>query len=358
MPLLFYGPGGGGGGNGYKYPSEDVAGISYGRNADGNLTLSWSDPEDGGPAAEWKGTVVVCKEGEPPKNIDDGEIVCESAVKNQYRDAGLILDVGGPGYYYGVFPYTKDYVVNANEANVAYIPNDGYNASLENASWSDIAYISSQGIADQVWSVGDEKDIVLAGDYNGTITMQIAGFNHDNLASGGKAGITFLSKQTLGGEVMSVENYQKIVGWRASSMRNDKMPKIKGAFPADLRKVIKTVMKASAEKSGNDGGLHTTEDDVFIPSLSEVFDPDVIDKKYSPNSYPKSELAKKDGSKYAMFKTDEDVKKSVVSGSGADWWTRSESYYSNNHFFYIKSDAGISAGIHGYSKCVCFGFCI
>lgn len=358
MPLLFYGPGGGGGGNGYKYQSKGVSGLSYGRNADGSLTLSWADPEDGWPAAEWKGTVVVCKEGEPPKSIDDGVIVCETTVKNQYRDVGLVLNIGGPGYYYGAFPYTKDYVVNAGGVNVAYIPNAGYNAALKNASWADIAYISSQGIADQVWSVGDEKEIVLSGDYNGSVTMQIAGFNHDNLASGGKAGISFLSKQLLGAEAMSGENYSKEVEWLTSSMRVDKMPRIKGAFPADLRKAIKTVVKASAMYSGSSEGIHTTEDDVFIPSLSEIFVPDAIDKKYSPSSRPSSEFAKKDGAKYAIFGTDENVKKNIVSGKGAGWWTRSENYYSYNRFFYITEDAGISVNMHTYSNCICFGFCI
>ena len=363
MPLLFYGPGGGGGGNGYKYQSKDVSGLSYGRNADGSLTLSWSDPEDGGPAAEWKGAVVVCKEGAPPQSVDDGEIICESAVKNQYRDAGLILNVGGPGYYYGVFPYTKDYVVNVDAANVVYIPNAGYNAALENASWADIAYISSQGIADQVWSVGDEKELVLSGDYNGSVTMQIAGFNHDNLASEGKAGITFLSKQLLGaGEMNIIQGGE--YWWRDTTIRSDIMPQIKRAFPADLQKFIKTAIKTSSgykDYNSSSNGVRATEDDVFIPSLSEVFDSAAIDKKYpfKTSNYYSPEYAKINGAKYPIFETDADVKKSILTGGGARWWTRSGTYTAyGESFFCIGADAGISVETYKTIQGICFGFCI
>lgn len=358
MPIFVHGSGGGGAA-GYKYQSKDVAGLSYSRNADGSLTLNWSDPEDVGPAAEWKGTVVVCKEGEPPKSIDDGEVVCESAVKNQYRDIGLVLNIGGPGYYYGIFPYTKDGVVNTDEANVVYIPNAGYNVALENASWSDIACISSQGIADQVWSVGDEKEIVLSGDYNGSITMQIAGFNHDNLASGGKAGITFLSKQLLGAEQMN-EKRTGYFWWGDSMMRNDRMPKIRGALPAGLQKVIKTIIKASAGTKGQyeSNGVHTTEDDVFIPSLSEIFDSAALDKKCPSSQSLDTEFAKSDGTKYQLFETDVDVKKNALSGGEAEWWTRSGCVYSGTGFLYIKKDAGIYVKNHYASSGVCFGFCV
>lgn len=364
MPLLFYGPGGGGaGGNGYKYQSKGVVGLSYGINADGSLTLNWSDPEDGAPASEWKGTAVVCKEGEPPKSIDDGEVVCESAVKNQYRDAGLVLDVGGPGYYYGVFPYTKDGVVNTDGANVVYIPNAGYDVALENASWSDIAYISSQGIADQVWSVGDEKEIVLSGDYSGSVTMQIAGFNHDSLASGGTAGITFLSKQLLGTGSMQPSGLT-YYWWKDTAIRINKMPQIKGALPADLRKFIKTAIKTSSGRETSNSsseGVRTTEDDVFIPSLSEIFDSATADKKYSPTAsgHYDTQYAKANGAKYPIFETDADVKKSVLSGGGSKWWTRSGTFTSyGTQFYCIGADAGISNEREGTIQGICFGFCI
>lgn len=350
MPLLFYGPGGGGGGNGYKYPSEDVAGISYGRDADGNLTLSWSDPEDGGPAAEWKGTVVVCKEGEPPRNIDDGEIVCESAVKNQYRDAGLILDVGGPGYYYGVFPYTKDYVVNANEANVAYIPNDGYNVALKNASWSDVAYISSQGIAGQVWSVGDEKDIVLAGKYTGSVTMQIAGFNHDNLVSGGKAGITFVSKQVIGSVGMTTKWWPETSMW-------EEVEAVYSSLPDNLKKVIKTVNKTCLKGYVNYSPQYEeVQMKAFAPSAREVA-ADYIAATSSLRSYCPEE-----GAQYDIFKGGmEKHIRETVNGETADWWTRSSKKVYSSAFlswYSVRKSGDVLDMTWSVNQPFCFGFCI
>lgn len=226
--------------------------------------------------------------------------------------------------------------------------------NLAENSWNMIARASEEGIASTLWKVGDEIDVVLSGDYKGSITMQIAGFDHDDLVTGGKAGITFLSKQTLGQERMDNSNYTKNIGWGEAEMRSLVMPKIRASFPTDLQKVIKMVLKSSSKNGGN----FITEDDVFIPSLSEVFDTDAIDQKKPTGC--STELAKKDGDKYGVFRSDEDLQKTVQAGSGVSgWWTRSASFYStSNHYFVIKEDAWISSTGHSSSRPICFGFCI
>lgn len=56
-----------------------------------------------------------------------------------------------------------------------------YDLILENNSWEKIATASERGIANKLWSLGDEKDGYV-----------IVGFDHDDLADGSrKAGITF-----------------------------------------------------------------------------------------------------------------------------------------------------------------------
>lgn len=233
--------------------------------------------------------------------------------------------------------------------------------TLGENSWKMIARASEEGIAKDIWKVGDEIDIVLTGDYKGSITAQIAGFGHDDLVEGGKAGITFLSKQVLSGGMMSDAKSTTITGWEVTLMRSQVMPKIRASLPTDLQKCIKTVLKSSSKGTVSDGGNFVTEDDVFIPSLSEVLSSDSIDQK-GPSNFPVYDYAKhakKDGNKYDVFRSDGDIQKTSQVGSGAvDWWTRSAVYYGTNCFCMITGGAKFDAKQHYNSSNVCFGFCI
>ena len=73
------------------------------------VSLTWTDPGDetsgGQVVAEWEFTRIVRKVGSAPANQNDGVIVVDSTVKNQYMsepfvDTGLTNDTT---YYYGAF---------------------------------------------------------------------------------------------------------------------------------------------------------------------------------------------------------------------------------------------------------------
>ncbi|MFR3238504.1 MAG: DUF6273 domain-containing protein [Acutalibacter sp.] len=73
------------------------------------VSLTWEDPGDetsgGQIVAEWEFTRIVRKVGSAPANQNDGVIVLDSTVKNQYMtepfvDTGL---TNGTTYYYGAF---------------------------------------------------------------------------------------------------------------------------------------------------------------------------------------------------------------------------------------------------------------
>ena len=73
------------------------------------VSLTWTDPGDetsgGQVVAEWEFTRIVRKVGSAPANQNDGVIVVDSTVKNQYLsepfvDTGLTNDTT---YYYGAF---------------------------------------------------------------------------------------------------------------------------------------------------------------------------------------------------------------------------------------------------------------
>lgn len=81
--------------------------------------LSWTDPNDvtvedsnGNiiTIARWKGTRILRKTVDYPQNENDGVLVVDSGVRNQYQtngftDTGLTNDVT---YYYSAFPYTSE----------------------------------------------------------------------------------------------------------------------------------------------------------------------------------------------------------------------------------------------------------
>ena len=90
-----------------------------------SVELYWSEIGDlkdstGETYAAWAGTRVVRKEGTAPANENDGVIVTESVVMNQYAEEPYI-DSGleGKEYYYGLFPYTTDGVFAEGVFSVA-----------------------------------------------------------------------------------------------------------------------------------------------------------------------------------------------------------------------------------------------
>ncbi|MCM3488768.1 hypothetical protein M3689_05535 [Alkalihalophilus marmarensis] len=83
------------------------------------VTLTWTDPADvvldGATIARWKGTKVLRKTGSYPINENDGVLVVDSGVRNQYSTTGFV-DTGltnGTTYYYSAFSYTEDGIYDA-----------------------------------------------------------------------------------------------------------------------------------------------------------------------------------------------------------------------------------------------------
>lgn len=73
------------------------------------VSLTWTDPGDetsgGQVVAEWEFTRIVRKVGSAPANQNDGVIVVDSTIKNQYLSEPFV-DTGltnGTTYYYGAF---------------------------------------------------------------------------------------------------------------------------------------------------------------------------------------------------------------------------------------------------------------
>jgi|GEM_PF-1858784 len=93
------------------------------RAGDGQLTIKWTDPSDltadGVTYSIWDRTVLVRKIGSYPVDETDGDIVVINTIKNQYSVNGYIDSelTNGIAYYYKLFIYSVDNVVNRNPKN-------------------------------------------------------------------------------------------------------------------------------------------------------------------------------------------------------------------------------------------------
>lgn len=356
MPVLTRFPGGGGD-TGYIYQVGNIISPEIQKGTNGTVKLSWGDPADmvvdGKTLSEWKGSIVVCKQGKAPKHIEDGIPVCENTVKDKFKASPLVTDIGGAGYYYAIFPYTKDYAVNVSKENIVLCGS----LDLEFAEWSDIAEASKSGKAEQWWKVGEEKKIELSSPFNTEITLQIADFNHDDLADGsGKAGITFISKEVIDPTGLAFISAKDSYGrsWSGSNFRNVVLPNIKAALPADLRDVIKKVNKFTAGE-GASKNIVSTQDDLFTISQTEMGENLV----YGGTTYI-------EGSQYSIFSDVSKRTKQDVSGAVQEWWTRTHRYsYSTStsetpsiQWVYVNSSGNFYNKSYNNNAKICFGLCV
>ena len=123
-------------------------------------------------------------------------------------------------------------------------------------------------------------------------------------------------------------------GWQASLMRENVMPLIKAAFPADLKAVIKTSTIFTAPDNG-DIELTATQDEVFLLAEYEIFgtrklastQEPIYLKQYAYYSYGNSKV------KYQHNAT----------STATTWWERSPSSSNSVGFLYVSS-GGSGAG--------------
>ncbi len=116
--------------SGYGVPLGNI--INFTAKADDKkVILNWEDPAnivvEGVTVAEWKGTKILRKTGSYPANENDGVLVVDSGIRNQYKTNGFV-DTGLTNeikYFYMAFPYTVDNVYTLNVANrVSAMPTD------------------------------------------------------------------------------------------------------------------------------------------------------------------------------------------------------------------------------------------
>lgn len=212
---------------------------------------------------------------------------------------------------------------------------------LESTSWADISTISELGMAQQFFQVGDQKSITVNGVKYQT---RIIGFNHDNLTSGGKAGITFQMVDCLNTTYNMESSNTNVNGWLNCAMRKTHLrTTIWGQLESSLKSVIKTVNKLAS--AGNQSAtIQTAQDTLFLLSEVEIF---------GKVTYSKAG----EGSQYAYYAAGNSTIKKV-NGSANGWWERSPRGSDSALFCYVYSDSTASYGGASYTYGVVFGFCV
>lgn len=222
--------------------------------------------------------------------------------------------------------------------------------SFEKASWSDIAALSESGSADKYFSVGDEKTISLT--TGEQVTFVILGFDHDDLTSGGKAGMTIGMKNLLATTYRMNATGTNAGGWDESEMRTSTMATLLSQLPSDLQGVIKQVNK-KATAGSQSTSITTSADKLWL--LAEVEVDGTTSAGYAD-----------EGEQYEYWKT---VKDGTVaadrikylsngSGSANSWWLRSPSVSSSSFFRYIFSTGIVYTISANNARGVSFGFCV
>lgn len=218
---------------------------------------------------------------------------------------------------------------------------------LQSMSWDFISKISESGQASSLFQVGAEKTIRLTTGED--VTLVILGFDHDDLTSGGKAGITFGMKNILSTTYQMNGSSSNSGGWGMSSMGTTVMTTLLSQLPEDLRGLVKTVSK-KYRTNYSSSTIGTAANKLFLLSMVEI---DGTTRPYYED----------EGKQYEYWKTVKDgaIQSDRIKyrdGSAGRWWTRSVG--SNSSSFYNVTQTGTMTGFGGAieSYGVSFAFCI
>lgn len=170
---------------------------------------------------------------------------------------------------------------------------------LNNATWAQIKEVAEKSQGPNYWSVGDTKQIIINGKLSDGLTLSnyqtwvyIIGFDHNSEKEGtGIAFQGFKTAQASGTDVCLCDsgynssktsgqwfnmnnNNRNTGGWNGCNMRNNTLPVVKAALPAELTSVIKTTTIYSDNTAGGvnvESAVTSTQDDLYLLAEYEIF---------------------------------------------------------------------------------------
>ena len=225
--------------------------------------------------------------------------------------------------------------------------------SFATDSWDTIAAVAEAGVADQVYNLGDTRDIEISG--VGTMTLEIADFNHDYLSgstSAQTAGISLITRDLLPNTQQMNSSSTNVGGFPASALYDHLNGTILNGLPADLKSHLKTIYKwYGTGNASNNGEWHGCK--VWIPLEYEFFG----DETYAPTT----ERTTGNARKYPIFTDNASRIKKLNNGIGQAnvYWEASPAAASSTGFCITHSSGAPDDYYNATSSCgVCFGLCI
>lgn len=223
------------------------------------------------------------------------------------------------------------------------------NRGLKYMSWEMIESIANSGQAQNVFSIGDEKEIELS--TGEKLTAVIIGFNHDKISDTKKAGITFFVKTPLATLYRMNSTISPTGGvWNTCSMyetlNGDTSSSVFQKLPEDLRGKVKLVEKVFYDRAN---ASHTSQDKLFLLSAAEL-------------GYTTDYAFGVEGTPYEYFKVEGNKILYDSENITVNWWTRSCSNKLVNgvssSFLYSSKTARCLNLTATYFLRVAFAFCI
>ena len=209
-------------------------------------------------------------------------------------------------------------------------------------SWEEIIKSINNGTYRYKYQIGNYKPLSFGG--LGTVNMQIAAFDADELSGGkGKARVTWISKEILTKYRMNLKT--AVGGWEYSEMRKFLEDEIRPLIPETVRSAIKTVKKYTYTyryENGRQLKNGITEDALWIPSIQEIF-----------GDFSEGEAS---AVYYNVLFSNNALRVKTYNKNAAWWWFRSANF--NYYFYSVTTDGSYRSNGASLTGGVAFGFCM
>lgn len=222
--------------------------------------------------------------------------------------------------------------------------------TLKDDSWETISQMGTDNLHRLVYSIGDTKDIELTD--IGTMTMEIADFDHDYLSASKDADtapITFLTRDLLYQKYQMNTTSNNKSGYNSMPLRTT-IEGLLGKLSSDLKNKIRTIYKTYGVGDSENSGWYGYK--IWIPVEWEflgikVFAADGERNQGNARMYP-------------IFMDYASRVKRMNNGNGstAIYWTASARYTNNTDFAAISAGGSYTSYDATTQNGVCFGFCV
>ena len=222
---------------------------------------------------------------------------------------------------------------------------------------------------------GKTKAVTLS---DGTVAhVMIAGIRQDDLADGGKAGLSIVFADAPAVHAMNSESSNE-GGWEKSEMRSWLNDEFLGMLPSDLKGVVRAASKKTDSTADTTpSSVSSTSDKLWLLSLAEIVGSVSPNDLVGGSGIP-AETYNAEGKQYKLFSDkkvsagegnavlqrefvgdDSEGSGIVVSGEASPWWQRSLSTTWTAGFESVDADGNpLNAWMTDYALGVYPGFCL